>query len=322
MTGPRLLVDIGGTNARLALQQQPGEPLGDNITYPCARFPGVLELLRHYLHENADATPSACAIGIASPIRGDQVVMTNLAWAFSVSELKAALGLQRLVVINDFTALALALPTLQAHELVAVGGGSAQQGSSWGLLGPGTGLGVGGLLPAPGGGYSAIAGEGGHVTLSGADDWEDAVLRQLRMRFGHASAERALSGPGLVNLYQACCAVGGVTAQAIDAPEIGRRAVAGGEAGCDQAVGLFFALLGSVAGNLALTLGAQRGVYIGGGIVLQLGGLIQRSTFRARFEAKGRYAAYLQAIPTWVIHADTPPALRGAAQALGMPTAP
>ena len=316
MAAPRLLIDIGGTNARLALQEAPQGPLLAMETYPCAQFDGVSALIAHYLQARGGVQPTQCAIGIASPIGGDEVVMTNLAWRFSRRDLQAALGLERLAVINDFTALALALPLLGPDERVQVGGGVALEGAACALLGAGTGLGVGGLLPAPGGGWSAIAGEGGHVTLAGASDWEDAVLRALRQRFGHASAERALSGPGIENLYLACCEVAGQAAAVIDAAEITCRALDASDPHCVQCLDLFFALLGSVAGNLALTLGAQGGVYVGGGIVPALGDAIMRSSFRARFEAKGRYEGYLRGIPAWVIHAKSPPALRGAAQAL------
>ncbi len=153
-------------------------------------------------------------------------------------------------------------------------------------------------------------------TLAGADDWEDAVLRELRRQFGHVSAERALSGPGIVNLYRACAATAGKPFEEIDAPEISERARSGMDPLCRQAIDLFFGLLGSAAGNLALTLGAQRGVFIGGGIVPALIDLATQSEFRARFEAKGRYQDYLQMIPTYVIQPKSPPALRGAEQAL------
>lgn len=316
MATPTLLIDIGGTNARLALQYGARAPLLAMVSYPCAQFDGVQSLIAHYLEVQGGVRPARCAIGIASPIRGDEVVMTNLDWRFSRSALQAALGLERLAVINDFTALALALPLLGPDERVQVGGGAPLEGAACALLGAGTGLGVGGLVPAPGGGWSAIAGEGGHVTLAGASDWEDAVLRALRTRFGHASAERALSGPGIENLYLACCEVAGQAAAPLGAAEITRRALVAEDPLCVQCLDLFFALLGSVAGDLALTLGAQGGVYVGGGIVPALGDAITRSPFRARFEAKGRYAGYLGSIPTWVIHATSPPALRGAAQAL------
>jgi glucokinase len=313
----RLLGDIGGTHARFALQDGAGAPFEHEKVYKCANFPGVLELIEHYLRECAEAsTPSKGAIGIASPIRGDRVEMTNLDWSFSTKSLGAALGIPQLLVINDFTALALALPVLGDDELVKIGGGAPLADAAWGLIGPGTGLGVSGLIPAPNGGYSPIAGEGGHATLAGASDWEDAVLRELRAQFGHASAERALSGPGIVNLYRACATTAGEPFHEIDAPEISERARSGMDPLCSQAIDLFFSLLGSAAGNLALTLGAQRGVFIGGGIVPALADLALRSDFRARFEAKGRYQDYLEKIPTYVIKPKSPPALRGAEQAL------
>ena len=167
-----------------------------------------------------------------------------------------------------------------------------------------------------GGSYNPIAGEGGHVTLAGADESEDAILSNLRSRFGHASAERALSGAGIVNLYQACAEIAGSAFETLPANEISQRAQDGSDALCIQTLDLFFKLLGSVAGNLALTLGARRGVFIGGGIVPALGNMIDRSDFRKRFEAKGRYEDYLKQIPTYVIEEKSPPALRGAAQAL------
>lgn len=318
-TTTRLLGDIGGTHARFALQTDDASASFDHeVVYDCQHFPGVLEMVEHYLREATDLTPGAAAIGIAAPVTGDRVDMTNLQWSFSVASLKAALGLQRLVVVNDFTALALALPVLADDERRRVGDGVPAQDGAWGVLGAGTGLGVGGLVAVGDGSgrHCALAGEGGHVTLAGANDWEDAILRELRRRFGHASAERALSGAGIVNLYQACAETAGKPFDALTGEQISERARAGSDTLCEQAIGLFFKLLGSVAGNLALTLGARRGVYIGGGIVPALGELIDRSDFRQRFEDKGRYAAYLSQIPTYVIEAKTPPALRGAAQAL------
>lgn len=328
-----LLVDIGGTNARLALQDGVGAALHSITQLACADFDGAEALLRHYL-TRTNARPTHGAIGIASPVGGDLVQMTNLPWSFSTQALQRALGLETLLVLNDFTALAMALPVLAPDEFRQVGGGHPVAGRAWALLGPGTGLGVGGLLSAPGGGYSPIAGEGGHVTLAGHDDVEDAVLREVRRWHGHASAERVLSGPGLLTLLRAVEALAGsgtvgagsAASAAGDAPEasaaivhprdVVAQAMAGTNAHCVTAVDLFFALLGSAAGNLALTLGAQRGVFIGGGIVPAMGRAIDGSRFRERFEAKGRYADYLRHIPTYVIDTPSPPALRGAAQAL------
>jgi glucokinase len=190
------------------------------------------------------------------------------------------------------------------------------------LLGAGTGLGASGLLPVGRDAYVPITGEGGHVTLAPGDDRESAVLERLRHRYGHASAERALSGPGLVNLYVAVCELNGRAVQALSPAEV--IAQARGEGGgavdacCATALELFFNFLGGVAGNLALTLGARGGVYIGGGIAPRLLPEMGRSAFRERFEGKGRFRDYLRGIPTLVIDAEVSPAFIGASRALDM----
>ena len=241
--------------------------------------------------------------------------MTNHPWSFSVAELQRVLGVGRLRVRNDFEAMAAALPTLGDAGRRQVGGGSPQAGAALAVLGPGTGLGVGGLAAAVGGRYAPIAGEGGHVTLAATTPREAAVLAWLGVRFGHASAERALSGPGLVNLHAALCAIDGQPALTLQPADVVRGALGGRDPVCHEALQLFAAFLGNVAGNLALTLGARGGVYVGGGIVPQLGAAFDASPFRARFEAKGRFRGYLEQVPTWVITAPTP-ALQGAVNAL------
>ena len=313
---PRLLGDIGGTNARFAWLAAPGEAPSQLDRYACADHGSLQDAMRHYLDAHQLPAPRWCAVGIANPVVGDLVRMTNHDWQFSIEALRVHFGMARFLVINDFTALALALPALRPEDLRQVGPGAAVARSPLGLIGPGTGLGVSGLLPAESG-RSAIPinGEGGHVTLAGTTPLEDAVIARLRERFGHASAERAVSGPGLVNLHTALCELDGAAAEALDAAAISARAQAG-DARAVQAVELFFAFLGTVAGNLALSLGARGGMYIGGGIVPRLGDRIDASAFRERFEAKGRFRDYLRGIPTFVVQASTSPALLGAARAL------
>ena len=316
-TYPRLVGDVGGTNARFAWLAAPDQPLAEIDTLPAASHASLIDAIRHYLAEHGKPSPRWCAIGIANPVGGDLVKMTNHHWSFSISQLQREVGAQRLLVINDFTALALALPSLRGAERRQVGGGEAVADEVLGLLGPGTGLGVSGLVPATGRhGAIPIDGEGGHVTLAAANEREDRVVAALRRRFGHASAERALSGPGIVNLYQALCELAGETPAAWDAADITQRAMSAGDPRCVEAVDLFFSFLGAVAGNLALSLGARGGVYIGGGIVPRLGEAIDRSRFRERFEDKGRFRDYLASIPTWVVQAKDSPALLGAARAL------
>lgn len=317
MTFPRLVGDIGGTHARFAMVPAADSPATDIARYRCADFASIGDALQRYLTEHAPVRPRACALGVATPVEGDCVRLTNSSWSFSIRELQAQLGVQRLLVLNDFTTLALALPALPPGELRQVGGAAPVAGAPVGLIGPGTGLGVSGLLPVPGGqGQVAIGGEGGHVTLASFDEDEAAVLVCLQKDFGHVSAERALSGPGLENLYRGVLQLEGGDAAPRAAHEITQAALDGSDARCVRALTMFCSLLGQVAGNVALTLGARGGVYIGGGIVPRLGQWFDRSPFRQRFEAKGRFAGYLEKIPVFVVQSEVSPALIGASRAL------
>jgi glucokinase len=271
--------------------------------------------MAHYLAEQGCPAPAAAAIGIASPVVDGTVTMTNLAWRVDAGDLQRRFGLERFVMLNDFAALARGLPTLGPDEVTQVGGGATVAGQPLALVGPGTGLGVSGLL-APQAAPVAVVGEGGHASLAAADAIEDRVLGLLRERFGHVSAERVLSGSGIVNLYRAGCELEGRAAADLGPAEITQRALADADTDCRRALDWFFGFLGGVAGDLALTLGARGGVYVAGGIVPRLGDAIERSSFRRRFEAKGRFESYLAAIPTWVIGDSTGPALRGANLAL------
>jgi glucokinase len=317
-TYPRLVGDIGGTNARFGWIESENAPLTDIDTLPGADFPTIVDAIRAYLARHGKSQPRWCCIGIANPVVGDVVKMTNHDWAFSISGVQSELKLDRFLVINDFTALALSLPAMQPSDLRQVGPGTAVQGAPLALLGAGTGLGVSGLLPA-GSGHRAIPlnGEGGHVTLAAVDEREEKIVAILRRRFGHASAERALSGPGIENLYLAVCEVAGVKdPQGLGAAQVTERAAAGSDAHCIEAMDLFFGFLGTIAGNLALSLGSLGGLYIGGGIVPRLGDAIDKSRFRQAFENKGRFRKYVERIPTYVVDAKVSPGLIGAARAL------
>lgn len=321
--GPaRLLADIGGTNARFAWQPGAGAAIGDILVLPCERFATLADAIRRYLDTVGRPAPPACAIAIANPVVGDEVRMTNHHWSFSISALQAQFGFRTLRVLNDFSALALALPTLPAHELRQVGGGPAVARAAIALIGPGTGLGVSGLLPDSHGGLVPLQGEGGHVTLAGCTPREQAVLDRLRERYGHASAERAVCGQGLVDIHAVLQAIDapGTVPVAASAAEIVDGALNRNDAACRETIDLFCAFLGTASGNLALTLGALGGVYIGGGIVPRLGAAFDASPFRERFEAKGRFRSYLAAIPVFVIQSDVSPAFVGAARALDSAT--
>jgi glucokinase len=314
---PRLLGDIGGTHARFAQIAAPGAPISHIATLRCADYAGPREAIRAWVAQQAVPAPRQGAIGIATPITGDQLRLTNSPWAFSIETLRKDLALDRLIFVNDFTALALSLPHLNEAERRQLGGGTHLPNSSIGVIGPGTGLGVSGLVPSANG-YLPLGGEGGHVSLAPQTEEEFAITALLMREFGHVSAERVLCGPGLITLYRALACVRGLPAQELDSAAITTAALAGSDALCAASLATFCALLGSCAGNLALTLGARGGVFIGGGIVPRLGEYFDHSDFRARFEAKGRFASYLAQIPTWVITASNP-ALIGAAVALEGP---
>lgn len=313
----RLLADIGGTNARFAWQAAPGAPITDVQVLPGAHYPTLQAAMHAYLDGLGRGAPAAVAIAIANPITGDMVRMTNHDWAFSQSAVKAEFGLRTLRLLNDFTALALALPDLPAAELRQVGGGEAVPGVAMGLVGAGTGLGVSGLLPDGHGGWVPLEGEGGHVTLPATTARERTVMDGLIRRYGHASAERVCCGQGLVDTCAILCEADGATAQGLDsASAVSEAALKAGHPQALETLNIFCAMLGSVAGNLALTLGARGGVYVGGGIVPRLGAWFHQSPFRERFDNKGRFTGLLQGMPVWVITSAQSPALLGAARAL------
>ncbi len=311
---PYLVGDIGGTNARFALAGPDGRVYAEQVL-PVADYPDIVAAITTYLRQCPAPLPTQAALAMAMPILGDRVKMTNNErWSFSIEATRRILGLERLLLLNDFTALALALPHLPTAGVRQVGGGVAVAGETIGLIGPGTGLGVSGLVWARGH-WTPLRSEGGHATFAPSSELEWAIACRLEQDYGHVSWERLLSGPGLVNLYRVLAERAAVPPRDLTPAQITAQALSGECPLCVQAVEVFCAALGTAAGNLAVILGALGGVYIGGGIVPRLGMLFERSAFRARFEAKGRFSAYLAGIPTYVITAKHP-ALRGAAAAL------
>jgi glucokinase len=318
---PWLVADIGGTNARFGWVEDPARGVARVHRVAVADHARPADAVRHYLAElsglDPQARPQRAAIAVATAVRGDLVEMTNSPWRFSQAALQAELGLDTLRVLNDFEALALSLPRLHGSQLRAHGPLPAGRGTL-AVVGPGTGLGVAAVTETVHG-WLALPGEGGHATLAPADDLESALLQQVRREHDHVSAERLLSGIGLPVLHAAVTAVGGYPAQTLAAEAVVEQGLAGDPA-CSATLDHFCALLGGFAGNVALTMGARGGVYIGGGIVPRLGERFFGSRFRERFESKGRFRDYLAAIPTALI-TDTLAALAGAAHALEQPDA-
>jgi glucokinase len=315
----RLIGDIGGTNARFALFES-GE-ISRGRDFACADYPDIASAIETYLHDagvgKGAARPREAALAVATPLTGDVLQMTNNPWRFSLAETRRRLGLDRLLALNDFTALAMSLTALDPADLEQVGGDAPVAAGPIALLGAGTGLGVSGLIPAAGS-YVPLQGEGGHVTLFATNEREHAAITILQRRFQHVSAERILSGPGLANLHEALCMLAGGEPEPLDPEEIARRGLANTDPLCRETLDLFCAFFGGVAGNLALTLGAVGGVYIGGGVIPRWGSFFANSLFRERFAAKGRYADYLSPIPAFVIHAKRP-AFLGLAKAFTEP---
>jgi glucokinase len=318
---PWLVADIGGTNARFGLVRGPSAAVEAVMAMRCADYPSPQAAARHYLDQVASRdAPRQVAFAVATAVAGDTVKMTNSPWTISAAATRAALGADHVLLINDFEALALALPQLGDADVRMIGGQTGGQRIDrrlpMAVIGPGTGLGVAGCLPNAAGGWTALATEGGHVTLAASDEREDELLRAARRERDHVSAERLLSGIGMPVLYRAVASVYQLACDAtLDTPEITRRGLAGTDPACVATLEAFCALLGSFAGNVALTLGARGGVLIAGGVAEQLAGYLPGSQFRQRFEAKGRFRDYLAPIATALITAPHV-ALRGAAQGI------
>ncbi len=303
-----LLADIGGSHARFALLAD--DTVGPVESIDVSTVDGLETALAAFLTQ-VDPNPKQALIAVAGPVATGPIRLTNSGWIVDARALERAFGFAGLYLVNDFAAIAWALPRLDPSELRQIGGGTPDLAAPAAVVGPGTGFGVAAYLPGAGG--QVVAGEGGHVTLAAADEREDQIVAALRSRFGHASAERALSGSGLVNLYETIAAVDGVEAPRRTPEAIAEAACAEAYPLCREALSTFCAMLGTVAGNLALTFGARRGVHVAGGIVPQVLDFFAASAFRARFEAKGRFAGYLARIPTYVV-LHPHPAIAGLAE--------
>ncbi len=298
-----LLGDVGGTNVRLALSLDGRlAPIGH---FAVAEHPDPILLIAGFLEERGVASPPARAVfAAAGPVAPDgrRVRVTNSAWTLDAARLEGELGIGNVRLVNDFAANAWALMRLRDEDLLQVGPGERCPGAPCTILGPGTGLGVAHLLTVEGRAM-VLATEGGHATMPAADAEEARIFDRIRERCGHVSAERVLSGAGLVNLHEAVAVLAGRRPHA-RSPEMVTGHAGEGCADCGRSVELFLAMLGSFAGNLALTLDARGGVFIAGGIVPRLAARLAASRFRERFEAKGRFSDLLRRIPTCLIRRE------------------
>lgn len=303
LTSRTLLGDIGGTNARFALVTD--ERMGPIETLKVADYPDFGLALAAFLDRHRNGLPiSGAVFGVAGSVEANRSILTNSGWIIDADRLRKTFDMPGVRVINDFKAVAWSLPHLTPRDLFAIGGGEQAAAAPAVVLGPGTGLGLACLVPRPCDPF-VVTTEAGHATLPGTNAREDAVIAHLRVCFGHISVERALSGAGLVNLYQSLAAIDHLSVPPRKPSEITEAALRGSCPTSREAVDMFCAMLGTVAGNAALTFDARGGVYIGGGIAPRISEYLACSQFRARFEAKGRFQTYVAAIPSWVImHPD------------------
>ena len=311
-----LVADIGGTNIRLAIASATNE-ITEIATYQCAKFNNLIDVICLYISEKQleNKCLNAC-LAIACPVDNDFISMTNLPWQFSQKDLKKQLKLNSLTLINDYTAIALAIPYLSGDQKVKIGSGEAVKGEVISVCGPGTGLGVATLVPLDDK-WHCVSGEGGHVDFAPVDELEVNIFSYLLGIKKRVSYEQLLSGYGLEQIYQALISINqdsskhNIIDEKLSAETISSRAINNSCALCQQALEQFCKVLGSFAGNLALTANSLGGVYIAGGIVPRFIDFLAQSGFRERFETKGRLSGLTKQTPTYVI-TETQPGLLGA----------
>jgi len=297
-----LVADIGGTNARFAISAPDGS-LQELRVLHAAKFPKIDEAITAYFAELKRPRPKQACFAVACPAKGAEIKLTNSSWRFVKEELRRNFQFDRFVVINDFEALAASVPVLKGAQLAELRPGVADPTSVSLVIGSGTGLGVGAFVPAGKSAWAVISGEGGHVGFAPNTEQEIRLWQRMREKYGRVSAERVLNGAGLVNVYRFMADEAGQLVGEIDAPEISRRALAGEQVAVNTVL-MFFDMLGSVTGDLALAFGSRGGVYIGGGITPKLLDFARRSKLIDRFLDKGRVAAILHSMPICVIVED------------------
>ena len=315
MTDRILLIgDIGGTNARFALAdpEQPG--FRDPVTLKCADFASADDAIRHYLDDVAAHAPEVICLAVAGPVVENKIQVTNNHWTLEAASIGEDFGIDSVRLLNDFEAIAYSIPQLREEDSSSIGLPEPKplpDNFNFAILGPGTGLGAAGLYRR-GETLIPIAGEGGHVGFAPKSQVQVEILGALRSKFDRVSVERLVSGSGIENIYWALTLIHGEQRTQLSAPEIFSHGGEGGDPRAKEATHMFFEILGQIAGDLALTLGAEDGVYLAGGIAKRYPELLQNSGFRNAFDNKGRHRAYMERIPTMLITHDEP-GLLGAA---------
>lgn len=300
-----LIADIGATNARFAIAAPTG--VEQEKILKCDDYPTIVDAARTYLDGvNLDALPDKASFAIAGPITGDRFTMTNNLWSFSINDTREALGMKEFHLINDFEAIAMAIPHLKPEDMKQIGSGIVVPKKPIGVIGPGTGLGTG-ILVWDGMQYVPVRSEGGHQMMAARTQREFDIFGHILNRYTHVSAERVCSGKGLLNLYEAIREMDGRDdLPERTAEEISAAALDGSCEVCAEILDLMCGFLGRAAKNIALTLCAQGGIYIAGGIVNKLGAYFENSRFREEFESAGRFRDYLEKVPTFCVTHEFP----------------
>lgn len=304
MTIQALVADVGGTNIRLAIANLEDYSLSLIKTYQCADFDNIDAAISQYFAETDCKIEFAC-IDVATAVVGDQVSLTNNHWSFSQKAIKAQFGFKKLIIINDFTAIAMSVPHISADKKVQIGGGEAQANKPIAIYGAGTGLGVANLVHS-GEKWIPLPGEGGHVDFAPIDADEIAILKELQKKYARVSAEQLLSGLGLVQIYQSLQSAQGLAVADVDPVYVSTSALEGTDELAVKSLQIFCRILGSFGGNLALTLVTFGGVYIAGGIVPRFIEYVKNSDFRSRFDTKGRFSKLVETIPVYIVTEDQP----------------
>lgn len=300
---PYVVADIGGTNARFALatQKEAGLYKLEHIHILKGKdYDSFQDALAAYLAKLDGIKPTAMCAAVAGPVVGDQVQMTNLSWGFSCTAVAKQFGFEAFVAMNDFAAVAAGIPLMGSDHLVTLKSGMPQENANKAVFGPGTGLGVAGVI-RHNGLWLPNPCEGGHINIAPTSAFEADIIKAAIGHHGHASAETFISGPGLVNLYKAICEVEGSSPTPYEPSDITSKALDGTDPSCVTTLNTFCSFLGSFAGNLALTYGATGGIYLAGGILPRFKDFVINSDFTAKFSHKGPMSSYLESIPAYLV---------------------
>lgn len=299
-----LVADVGGTNIRLGIANLDDLSVSQILSYQCADFGNIDGAIQKYIDDSGASFELAC-IDVATAVTGDVVSLTNNHWEFSQDKLKEQFGLTKLIVINDFTAIAMSVPSIPDDKKVQLGGDKAVSNKPIAIYGAGTGLGVAHMVHS-GTKWLPLEGEGGHVDYAPVEEDEIAVLTELQKKYHRVSAEQVLSGLGLVQIYQSLCAWKGLEAKAYEPADVSKHGIDGTDKIAEQSMKIFCRVLGSFGGNLALNLKTYGGVYIAGGIVPRFIEYVKQSDFRRRFDDKGRLSRVVVDIPVYIVTEEQP----------------